>query len=115
MTWDDWRSIAMGELGHSYPEFCDMTLFEISAEYWGYIVRSNEAVRPIRKLYTLIHNINSKHGKSEQKLWPLPHESHEKAIAEKQVSPEEIQARKVARNAEFKELLEQAKRNKSGR
>lgn len=112
MTWDDWRSIAMGELGHTYPEFCDMTLFELSAEYWGYIVRTNDAVRPIRKLYTLIHNIHAKVGKSDQKLWPLPYEAQQQKLAEKNLSPEEIQARKAARNAQFRELVEQAKRNK---
>ncbi|MBO9611044.1 MAG: hypothetical protein J7619_00030 [Dyadobacter sp.] len=115
MTWEDWRSIAMGELGLTYQEFYDKTLFELSAEYWGYIVRNNDAVRPIRKLYTLLHNIHAKHTRTEQKLWPLPYESQQQAAEEREMSPEEKAARKAARNAEFKELLEEARKRKAKR
>lgn len=93
----------MGELGLTYAEYCDRTLFELTAEIAGYNVRWEENVKPFRSLYTLIYNTNFKKKKTELELMPLPSEMQELADQKKQ-----------RRNKEFSELLDVVKARGDG-
>jgi len=60
-----------------YDEYSDITFFELTYLIEGYNVREEERIWPIRKLYTLLYNVNvdkASKSKSEIDLWPFPSE-----------------------------------------
>lgn len=68
--------MAHGHLNLDYQEYCDITLFEITALIEGYNMRWEEKWRHTRSIYSLLYNINAPKGKgkSEVELMPFPSE-----------------------------------------
>jgi len=77
--------MAHGHLRLDYQEYCDITLFEITALIEGYNMRWEEKWRHTRSIYSLLYNINAPKGKSktEIELMPFPSEYKLAKIKEK--------------------------------
>lgn len=81
-----------GHLRLDYQEYCDITLFEITALIEGYNMRWEEKWRHTRSIYSLLYNINAPKGKakSEVELMPFPSEAKLVRLKEKSRADQEM-------------------------
>jgi len=72
--------MAHGHLNLNYQEYCDITLFELTALIEGYNMRWEEKWRHTRSIYSLLYNINAPKGKSKSEIELMTFPSEEKLL-----------------------------------